>query len=91
MRWPAVTLTVLGPGRARDGILVAGRAYSEPGTGPSDWALARYNSAGRLLGVARTNFGTGEDDALAIALTPGRATLAGSIYGSHGLVRYLTR
>ena len=27
----------------------------------------------------------------AIALTPGRATLAGSIYGSHGLARYLTR
>jgi uncharacterized delta-60 repeat protein len=75
----------------RDGILVAGRAYSEPGTGPSDWALARYSSGGRLLGVARTDFGTGEDDAFAIALTPGRATLAGSIYGSHGLARYLTR
>jgi Domain of unknown function (DUF5122) beta-propeller len=75
----------------RGGILVAGRAYSEPGTGPSDWALARYTTGGRLLGVARTDFGTGEDQAFAIALTPGRATLAGSIYGSHGLARYLTR
>ena len=28
--------------------------------------------------------------AFAMALTPGHATLAGSIYGSHGLARYLT-
>ena len=75
----------------RGGILVAGRAFSEPGTGPSDWALARYTTSGRLLGVARTDFGTGEDEAFAIALTPGHATLAGSIYGSHGLARYLIR
>ena len=75
----------------RGGILVAGRAYAEPGTGPSDWALARYTPSGRLLGITRTDFGTGEDAAEAIALTPGHATLAGSIYNSHGLARYLTR
>ena len=75
----------------RGGILVAGRAYTEPGTGPSDWALARYSTGGRLLGVTTTDFGTGEDAAEAIALTPGHATLAGSIYSSHGLARYRTR
>ena len=74
----------------RDGILVAGRAYTEPGTGPSDWALARYTTGGRFLGVTTTDFGTGEDKAEAIALTPGRATVAGSIYAKHGLARYLT-
>ena len=74
----------------RGGILVAGRAYTEPGTGPSDWALARYTPSGRVLGITRTDFGTGEDSAEAIALTPGHATLAGSIYGSHGVARYLT-
>ena len=73
------------------GIVVAGRAFSQPGTGPSDWALARYSAAGRLLGVDRTDFGTGEDEAEAVALTPGHATVAGSIYGSHGVARYLTR
>jgi hypothetical protein len=41
--------------------------------------------------VSRTDFGTGEDAAEAIALTPGHATVAGSIYSSHGLARYLTR
>jgi hypothetical protein len=75
----------------RGGILVAGRAYTEPGTGSSDWALARYTPAGRLIGVTTTDFGTGEDAAQAIALSPGRATVAGSIYGSHGVARYLTR
>jgi hypothetical protein len=75
----------------RGGILLAGRAYSEPGTGPSDWALARYTAGGRLLGVTRTDFGTGEDAAEAIALTPGHATVAGSIYAKHGVARYLTR
>jgi hypothetical protein len=75
----------------RAGWLVAGRAYTEAGTGPSDWALARYSPSGRLQGVTRTDFGTGEDKAEAIALTPGHATVAGSIYSSHGLARYLTR
>ena len=69
----------------------AGRAYTELGTGSSDWALARYTPAGRLIGVTTTDFGTGEDAAQAIALSPGRATVAGSIYGSHGVARYLTR
>jgi uncharacterized delta-60 repeat protein len=73
------------------GIVVAGRAFSQPGTGPSDWALARYSAAGRLLGVDRTDFGTGEDEAEAVALTPGHATVAGAIYGSHGVARYVTR
>ena len=75
----------------RAGWLVAGRAYTEAGTGPSDWALARYSPSGRLLGITRTDFGTGEDEAQAIALTAGHATLAGSIYGSHGVARYITR
>ena len=75
----------------RGGILVAGRAYTEPGTGPSDWALVRYSPSGRLIGITRTHFGTGEDAAEAIALTPGHATVAGSIYGSHGVARYATR
>jgi uncharacterized delta-60 repeat protein len=81
----------------RGGFLVAGRAYTEPGTGSSDWALARYGAGGRLDrgfgggdGIVTTDFGTGEDRAEAIALTPGRATAAGSIYGSHGLARYVT-
>ena len=74
----------------RAGWLVAGRAYTEPGTGPSDWALARYAPSGRLLGVTTTDFGTGEDQAEAIALTPGHATVAGSIYESHGVARYAT-
>jgi len=74
----------------RAGILVAGRAFSQPGTGPSDWAFARYTPAGRLLGVTLTDFGTGEDEAQAVALTPGHATVAGSIYSSHGLARYVT-
>jgi uncharacterized delta-60 repeat protein len=75
----------------RGGLVVAGRAYAEPGTGTSDWALARLTPTGGLLGVSRTDFGTGEDTAEAIALTPGHATVAGSIYASHGLARYLTR
>ena len=74
----------------RGGLFVAGRAYTEPGTGPSDWALARYTTAGTLLGVTTTDFGTGEDSAEAIALTAGHATVAGSIYASHGVARYLT-
>ena len=76
---------------AGGGIVVAGRAYTQPGTGPSDWALARYTPSGRLLGITRTDFGTGEDTAEAIALTPGHATVAGSIYAKHGIARYLTR
>ena len=40
--------------------------------------------------MTTTDFGTGEDRAEAIALTPGRATVAGSIYSSHGVARYLT-
>ena len=81
----------------RGRILVAGRAYTEPGTGASDWALARYGPGGRLDrgfgggdGIVTTDFGTGEDRAEAIALTAGRATVAGSIYASHGVARYVT-
>jgi len=77
-------------------ILVAGRAYTEPGTGASDWALARYTAGGRLDrgfgggdGIVTTDFGTGEDRAESIALGPGRATVAGSIYASHGVARYV--
>ena len=81
----------------RGRILIAGRAYTEPGTGASDWALARYGPGGRLDrgfgggdGIVTTDFGTGEDRAEAIALTAGRATVAGSIYASHGVARYVT-
>ncbi len=77
-------------GRERDrlrGVL----ARAEVGPGDAEEALARYTTTGRLLGVTTTDFGTGEDAAEAVALTPGHATVAGSIYTSHGVARYLTR
>ena len=36
-----------------------------------------------------TDFGTGEDSARALALRDGRILVAGSIYSSQGLARYL--
>jgi uncharacterized delta-60 repeat protein len=85
-------------GRAgRGGMLVAGYALND-GTrnSTSTWALVRYSDNGRLDrsfgdgGIVRTRFGTGEDQASALALMPGRALVAGQIYGSIGLARYLT-
>ena len=76
------------------GAIVAGRAFSDATMDASDWALARYGPGGRLdpsFGVKRTDFGTGADRANALALTPGHAIVAGTIYSTHGLGRYLTR
>jgi hypothetical protein len=37
-----------------------------------------------------TDFGTGADAAASLALVPGRAVVAGEIYASLGIARYLT-
>ena len=81
----------------RRGALVAGRAFSDATYDPSDWALLRYSGAGRLDpgfgrgGIVHTDFGTGSDKANTLALTSGRAVVAGEIYSSLGVARYLTR
>jgi uncharacterized delta-60 repeat protein len=81
----------------RRGALVAGRAFSDATYDPSDWALLRYSGAGRLDrgfgsgGIVHTDFGTGSDKANALALTSGRAVVAGEIYSSLGVARYITR
>jgi uncharacterized delta-60 repeat protein len=73
---------------APDGRIVAVGGAVAGGRRPQ-FAIARRGRRGRLERRVRT--GTGEDTAEAIALTPGHATIAGSIYSSHGLARYLTR
>ncbi len=76
-------------------ILVAGRSYSDFSQDASDWALVRYRRSGRLDrdfggdGIVVTDFGTGEDSARALAVRDGRILVAGSIYSSQGLARYL--
>jgi uncharacterized delta-60 repeat protein len=81
----------------RRGALVAGRAFTDATYDPSDWALLRYSGNGRLDrsfggdGIVHTDFGTGSDKANALALAPGTAVVAGEIYSSLGLARYLTR
>jgi uncharacterized delta-60 repeat protein len=76
-------------------ILVAGRAYSDSSQDASDWALLRYRRSGQLDpafgadGIVVTDFGTGEDSARAVAVRDGRILVAGSIYSSQGLARYL--
>ena len=76
-------------------ILVAGRAYSDSSQDASDWALLRYRRSGLLDrsfggdGIVVTDFGTGEDSARALAVRDGRILVAGSIYSSQGLARYL--
>jgi uncharacterized delta-60 repeat protein len=76
-------------------ILVAGRAFSNSEQDASDWTLLRYGPGGRLDrsfggdGIVVTDFGTGEDSARALALHDGRILVAGSIYTSQGLARYL--
>jgi uncharacterized delta-60 repeat protein len=81
-----------------DGSIVAGgRAYAEAVFGSSDWALLGYTARGRLDrsfgagGVARADFGTGEDQAAAVAAVRGGIVAAGTIYASHGIARFLTR
>jgi uncharacterized delta-60 repeat protein len=77
-------------------VLVAGRAFTDPTHDASDWALLRYSGTGRLDrsfggdGIVQTDFGTGSDAAAALALVPGRAVVAGAIYTSLGIARYLT-
>jgi len=76
-------------------ILVAGRAYSDSSQDASDWALLRFGRGGRLDrsfggdGIVVTDFGTGEDSARALAVHDGRILVAGAIYSSQGLARYL--
>lgn len=63
---------------------------------PSDWALVRYTPGGNLDrsfgagGIVRTDFGTGSDGAAALALRPAGVVVAGEIYASVGVARYLT-
>jgi uncharacterized delta-60 repeat protein len=77
-------------------VLVAGRAFADPAIDGSDWALLRYTRGGRLDpsfggdGIVVTDFGTGADAAAALALVPGRVVVAGEIYASLGIARYLT-
>jgi hypothetical protein len=63
---------------------------------PSDWALVRDTAEGIIdcsFGaddIVRTDFGTGADQGAALALTPAGAVVAGEIYASLGVARYLT-
>jgi uncharacterized delta-60 repeat protein len=81
----------------RSSVLVAGRAFADESYDPSDWALVRYGRGGGLDrsfgagGIARADFWSGSDKATAVALTPDRAIVAGSIYESLGLARFVTR
>ena len=81
----------------RRSVLVAGRAFADASIDASDWALIRYGRGGGLDrsfgagGIARADFGTGSDKATAVALTPDRAIVAGSIYESLGLARFVIR
>jgi hypothetical protein len=76
-------------------VLVGGRAYSDSSQDASDWTLVRYVRGGRLDrsfggdGIVVTHFGTGEDSARALAIHDGRILVAGSIYSSQALARYL--
>jgi uncharacterized delta-60 repeat protein len=81
-----------------DGRIVAGgRAFADAVFGASDWALVGYTRRGRLDGsfgaggIARADFGTGEDDVATLAATPAGIVAAGSIYASHGVGRFLAR
>jgi uncharacterized delta-60 repeat protein len=76
-------------------ILVAGRAYTDSSHDSSDWTLLRFRPGGALdrgfggVGIVTTDFGTAEDSARALAIRDGRILVAGEIYSSHGLARYL--
>jgi uncharacterized delta-60 repeat protein len=78
-------------------IVVGGRAFAEAVFGASDWALVAYTRRGRLersfgaAGIARADFGTGEDEVAALATAPGGIVAAGSIYASHGVGRFLAQ
>ena len=77
-------------------MLVAGRAFADATYHPSDWALVRNTAEGIIdcsFGaddIVRTDFGTGADQGAALALTPAGAVVAGEIYASLGVARYLT-
>ena len=82
----------------RGGMLVAGDALNDgTRTSSSTWALVRYTDGGRRDrsfgedGIVRTRFGTGTDTAGALAVVPGKAIVAGEIYGHLGVARYLTK
>jgi uncharacterized delta-60 repeat protein len=81
-----------------DGRIVAGgRAFTDAVFGASDWALVGYTRRGRpdrsfgAAGIARPDFGTGEDEVAALAATPAGIVAAGSISASHGVGRFLAR
>jgi uncharacterized delta-60 repeat protein len=88
----ALAIAPLAGGR----VLVAGRAFADATYDSSDWALVRYTAWGGLDrsfgagGIVRTDFGTGSDRATALALSPGGAVVAGEIYASLGVARYVT-
>jgi uncharacterized delta-60 repeat protein len=77
-------------------VVAAGRAGPPPNAGPSDFALARYNSNGSLDptfdgdGKVTTDFGGGGDEARAVAIQgDGKIVAAGSgVFGSLALARY---
>jgi uncharacterized delta-60 repeat protein len=76
-------------------ILVAGRVFTDSTFDPSDWALLRYSRGGLdrsfgAGGIVRTDFGTGSDEAAALAVVPGGVVAAGTIYSSLGIARYVT-
>jgi uncharacterized delta-60 repeat protein len=81
---------------ADGGIVAGGRAFAGAVFGSSDWALLGYTRRGRLDrsfgagGVARADFGTGEDEVAALAVAGGGIVVAGTIYASHGIARFLT-
>jgi uncharacterized delta-60 repeat protein len=65
-------------------------------SGESDWSVARLTSSGRLdrtfsgNGKVVTSFGTGEDQANAVAVDPsGKVVVAGEVYTTFGVARYL--
>ena len=76
----------------RGGILVAGRALHRARHRPLGLGArplhARRPPARRRPAPTSARARTSAE---AIALTPGHATVAGSIYASHGVARYLTR
>ena len=67
--------------------LLAGRFRL--GAAPLPAERASSTAASERDGIVVTDFGTGEDSARAVAVHDGRILVAGSIYSSQGLARYL--
>jgi uncharacterized delta-60 repeat protein len=75
--------------RPGGGVVVAGTAYVDAVFGDSDWRLLAYSRRGRLERAFGADFGTGEDEAAAVAVTPAGIVAAGSIGASLGVARFL--